>query len=188
MTNLADQKEQARLAGYARRQTAHEALEGRDNARLLHQTLGQYPAAILAGYIPIRTEISPLSAMRAHYEMGGMVTVPVVQGAELPLKFARWTPSTPMIPGDFGVPIPKECDYVRPEVVIVPMVAFGPKGARLGYGGGYYDRSLEQMRADGRPCVAIGFAYGGQRAADLPIEPTDQRLDFMVTETQAWAI
>jgi len=70
---------------------------------------------------------------------------------------------------------------VVPEVLIVPLVAFDARGYRLGYGGGFYDRTLEGLRAL-RPVLAVGFAFSGQEMAEVPIDPTDQRLDMMVTE------
>ena len=87
-----------------------------------------------------------------------------------------------MVKGDFGAFIPETGDWMEPEILIVPLVAFDRKGGRLGYGGGFYDRTLEMLRAE-RPTMAIGFAYTGQEAGDLPLEPTDQPLDMIVTET-----
>jgi 5-formyltetrahydrofolate cyclo-ligase len=71
--------------------------------------------------------------------------------------------------------------WVQPEIVIVPLVAFSAAGGRLGYGGGFYDRTLEQLRAQ-RGTLAIGFAFADQEAPSLPLEPTDQPLDMIVTE------
>ena len=87
-----------------------------------------------------------------------------------------------MVAGPFGASVPATAKPMRPEVVIVPLVAFTADGYRLGYGGGFYDRTLEKLRALG-PVLAVGFAYGAQEADALPLEPTDQRLDALVTET-----
>ncbi|MDH3263737.1 MAG: 5-formyltetrahydrofolate cyclo-ligase, partial [Paracoccaceae bacterium] len=70
-----------------------------------------------------------------------------------------------------------------PEVLVVPLVAFDRRGYRLGYGGGFYDRTLEHLRAEG-PALAIGFAWAAQEDPALPVEPTDQRLDLIVTERE----
>jgi 5-formyltetrahydrofolate cyclo-ligase len=83
--------------------------------------------------------------------------------------------------GPFGARIPLIDDYFEPEVLIVPLVAFDRAGGRLGYGGGFYDRTLEKLRAK-RATLAIGFAYSLQEAENLPLEPTDQQLDMIVTE------
>ena len=84
--------------------------------------------------------------------------------------------------GDFGALIPVEGAWVEPQVLIVPLVGFDARGYRLGYGGGFYDRTLEGLRARGE-VLAVGFAFAAQEMAEVPIEPTDQRLDVMVTET-----
>ena len=72
---------------------------------------------------------------------------------------------------------------LKPELLIVPIVAFDRSGARLGYGGGYYDRSLEQLRRR-KPTIAVGFAYSSQEVEKVPIERTDQQLDMVVTENE----
>jgi 5-formyltetrahydrofolate cyclo-ligase len=72
---------------------------------------------------------------------------------------------------------------MTPQIVIVPLVAFSRDGGRLGYGGGFYDRTLEQLRAAG-PVLAIGFAFDAQEDPEIPLEPTDQPLDMIVTESQ----
>ena len=77
--------------------------------------------------------------------------------------------------------IPKTGDWMTPQILIVPLVAFDRKGGRLGYGGGFYDRTLEGLRA-AQPTMAIGFAYAAQEDENLPLEPTDQPLDLIVTE------
>lgn len=136
----------------------------------------------LSGYMPIRTEIDPRPAM-AEAAAHGPVGIPVIIGAGQPLKFARWEPDIPLIEGAFGAMIPEHPDYFEPEILIVPLVAFDGQGGRLGYGGGFYDRTLEQLRAR-RGTLAIGFAYAAQEAAQLPLEATDQKLDFMVTESE----
>lgn len=91
-----------------------------------------------------------------------------------------------MVAGEFGAQIPAVPDWLVPDVLIVPLVAFDRQGGRLGYGGGFYDRTLEQRRAQG-PVLAIGFAFGAQEASELPLEPTDQWLDLIVTEAEVIA-
>ena len=88
-----------------------------------------------------------------------------------------------MIDGPFGARVPAVEDWIEPEVLIVPLVAFDARGNRLGYGGGFYDRTLERLRAK-RPTLAIGFAFDAQEADALPLEPTDQPLDLIVTESR----
>ena len=87
-----------------------------------------------------------------------------------------------MIAGDFGALIPAEGPWLVPQVLIVPLLSFDARGYRLGYGGGFYDRTLEGLRARG-PVLAVGFAFAAQEVDTVPTEPTDQRLDAVVSET-----
>ena len=137
---------------------------------------------VVAGYMPIRTEASPLPAMQA-LAAQARVCVPVIDGAGLPLRFREWTPGCAMVEGAFGAAVPAAGDWLAPDTVIVPLVAFDANRGRLGYGGGFYDRTLEGLRARG-PVRAVGFAYNAQELHDLPQEPTDQVLDAVVTETR----
>ena len=178
MTDLDARKAEARTAAFARRKAAHAA--GQGTAGYLSEVLAGYRGVPLAGYMAMRTEIDPGPAMEeaaAH----GPVGVPVIMGAGQPLHFREWSPGCPMIPGEFGAAIPESGDWITPEILIVPLVAFDRRGGRLGYGGGFYDRTLQLLRA-ARPTLAIGFAYAAQEAEVLPLEPTDQPLDMVVTE------
>lgn len=179
MTDLATIKADARKAAFARRKAAHQdAWPGA--CALLSEVLAGHRGVPVSGYMPIRTEIDPLPAM-AEAAAYGPVGVPVIQDAGQPLLFSRWEPGSPMKDGPFGAQIPEHDDFFEPEIVIVPLVAFDAQGGRLGYGGGFYDRTLEQLRAK-RATLAIGFAYAAQEADELPLEPTDQQLDMIVTE------
>ena len=179
VNDLTDIKAAARKAAFARRKEAHAADLGA-GAAYLSEVLAGYRGVPLAGYMPIRTEINPLPAM-AEAAAYGPVGVPVIAGEDLPLDFSRWDPDGPLREGPFGAQVPEVDDFFEPEILIVPLVAFSRDGGRLGYGGGFYDRTLERLRAK-RATLAIGFAYGAQEADDLPLEPTDQPLDMIVTE------
>ncbi|MEX0301270.1 MAG: 5-formyltetrahydrofolate cyclo-ligase [Leisingera sp.] len=181
MTDLTEIKAAARKAAFARRKEAHARnLPGA--AGHLAEVLAGYRGVPLAGYMPIRTEIDPLPVM-AEAAAHGPVGVPVIMGEGMPLKFSRWQPEGAMRDGPFGARVPEVDDFFEPEIVVVPLVAFDAKGGRLGYGGGFYDRTLELLRGK-RATLAIGFAFDAQEAGDLPLEPTDQPLDMMVTETR----
>ena len=177
--DLTEIKAAARKAAFARRKDAHAADRG-TGAGHLSAILAGYRGVPLAGYMPIRTEIDPLPAM-AEASAHGPVGVPVIQGAGQPLLFSRWSPDAPLKDGPFGARVPEIDDFFEPEILIVPLVAFSRDGGRLGYGGGFYDRTLELLRAK-RPTLAIGYAYAAQEAESLPLEPTDQQLDMIVTE------
>lgn len=171
-------KTAAREAAFARRKAAHQP--GAAVAGYLSEVLAGYRGVPLAGYMAMRTEIDPTAAM-AEAAAHGPIGVPVIMAAATPLKFRMWEPECTLIDGTFGAKIPATGDWMTPQIVIVPLVAFDPKGGRLGYGGGFYDRTLEGLRK-AQPTLAIGFAYAAQEDSDLPLEPTDQPLDMIVTE------
>ncbi|MBM1219701.1 5-formyltetrahydrofolate cyclo-ligase [Ponticoccus sp. SC2-23] len=179
MTDLARIKAQARKDAFARRKAAFD-VAGPGCAGHLSEVLAGYRGVPLAGYAAMRTEIDPLPALEeaaAH----GPVGMPVIMGKAQPLKFRDWTPGCEMIAGEFGAAIPARGDWLEPQILIVPLLAFDWRGGRLGYGGGFYDRTLERLRAAG-PVLAIGFAFAAQETESLPTEPIDQPLDLIVTE------
>ena len=170
-------KAAARQAAFAARKEAFAAGQGQA-AELLADVLAPHRGAVLAGYMPMRTEIDPLPAMAAHQ---GPVGVPVIMAKAHPLRFREWSPGCAMVAGEFGALIPEEGAWLEPVVLIVPLLAFDARGYRLGYGGGFYDRTLEGLRARG-PVLAVGFAFAAQEMAEVPIDATDQRLDLIVTD------
>ncbi len=180
---ISDQKAIARTAGFARRKAAHGACDGcadRAKDHLLSYLADKGAGLVISGYMPIRTEIDVLPAMNALHGVGHRICVPVIVRPGLPLSFREWTPDCEMVSGPFGAKVPAGGDWLAPEVLIVPLVSFDMQGFRLGYGGGYYDRSLELLRKK-KPTLAVGYAYSGQQG-DVPVEITDQRLDAIVTE------
>ncbi len=179
MTDIAKIKRAARNAAFTRRAEAHRTDTGA-GARHLADVLRAWRGVPISGFLPIRTEIDPRPAMAEAAEHGP-VAVPVIEGRGRPLRFSRWTPDCALREGPFGTMVPEVDDFIEPQVLIVPLVAFDRTGGRLGYGGGFYDRTLEMLRAR-RSTRAIGFAYAAQEAETLPLEPTDQPLDMVVTE------
>jgi len=182
---LADQKTSARTAGFAARAAAHRA-NSQTAPLQIRQFLTTFMAdrssTVISGYLPIRSELDPRLAMAALHEAGHKLCVPVIQGAGLALKFRAWAPGCETEPGPFGAAVPVAGDWLEPSVLLCPLVAFDRSFYRLGYGGGFYDRSLAQLRAL-QPVQAIGVAYDGQCASALPHDSTDQPMDAMVTET-----
>ncbi len=179
MSAVAAEKAAARAAAVARRAEAHAAAAGAAAAQAaLAAVLAPLRGRALAGYLPTRTEIDPMPVMAA---WSGPVCVPVIEGRGMPLRFRAWRPGCGLVAGPFGVSVPAEGDEVVPEVLIVPLLAFDASGMRLGYGGGFYDRTLAQLRVAG-PVFAAGFAYAAQEVGALPREGTDAPLDVIVTE------
>ena len=162
-----------------RRAAAHAAAGGGEITERLLTALGA--AAPVAGYLPIRTEIDPRPALFRLHDRGVALALPVVTERGAPLAFWRWAPGDPLVPGAFGVAVPTQARSVRPMAVIVPMLAFDRAGRRLGYGGGFYDRTLARLRAEG-PVRAVGLAYAAQEVPAVPHGVDDQPLDLIVTE------
>ncbi len=187
MSDTSAQKARLRPLAFEARVKAHRAAQA-DPARLhmaqarLLEFLEPFRGHTLSGYMPIRSEIDPLPVM-AEMAESGFVTVPVIAGAGQALKFRQWQPGCQMVAGPFGAQVPAQGAWLEPEILIVPLVAFAGNGARLGYGGGYYDRSLQMLR-ERRKTIAVGFSYQGQQCDELPTEPTDQPLDALVTEEE----
>lgn len=179
MSDLKNIKSAARKAAFERRQSAFDAAHAAQSS-YLSEVLAGYRGVPLSGYAPMRTEIDPLPAM-AEAAAHGPVGMPVIQAKATPLKFREWSPECEMIEGTFGAYIPAKGGWIEPEILIVPLLAFDRKGGRLGYGGGFYDRTLELLRAR-RATLAIGFAFAAQEVDNIPLEPTDQPLDMIVTE------
>lgn len=174
------QKKAARTTAFAARKLVFDATKS-GQASVLSEFLAGHRGVATAGYMPINTEISPLAAM-AEQAAYGNVGVPVITGAGQPLKFAKWEPDMPMVAGEFGAKIPEKPEFFVPEIIILPLVAWDRQGNRLGYGGGFYDRTLELLRASGA-VLAVGFAFDEQEQSDLPIEETDQPLNMIITQT-----
>lgn len=185
--NIADNKARLRNSALERRRfAASRSATKRANERLIGflNQVGQGKA--VAGYLPIRSEIDPTNTMGYLTKINSIVCVPVVCGPGLPLKFRQWMPGIPLIQNAFGTSIPESGDFVEPELLIVPVVAFDSACTRLGYGGGFYDRTLQILRAKrtqtDQPLVAVGFAYSDQEHPAIPRDVHDQRLDAIVTE------
>ena len=174
-------KKKVRKEAFINRHNAFVADIG-NSASLLSSVLAGYRGVPIAGYLPIKTEIDPLSAME-EVSAHSVVGVPVIQGNSKPLKFSRWEPGCHLKKGPFDVQIPVNSYYFVPEVLIIPMVGFDRDGGRLGYGGGFYDRTLEHLRSR-YATLAIGFAYSQQEFENLPLEATDQKLDIIITERE----
>ena len=180
MADLSAAKDAARKAAFDRRKRAQSASASDRAVSHLVEFLQSMPGQVISGYWPIRTEIDPRPALQA-LSASRDIVLPVVAGNGLPLEFRSWSPGTRMIPGDFGAAIPADPTGSDPDILIVPLAAYNARGYRLGYGGGFYDRTLERLRAI-RPTLAVGFAYSAQVTPQLPVELTDQPLDAIVTE------
>ncbi len=134
-------------------------------------------ASLVAGAWPLAGEIDLRPLLHDVHERGIGVALPETTPRGNPLIFRRWQPDSVMLAGRFGTFRP-DGPEVQPDLFLVPLLAFDRSGRRLGYGGGYYDRTLPLY--PGRP--AWGYAYAAQEVANLPAEPHDHVLDAICTE------
>jgi 5-formyltetrahydrofolate cyclo-ligase len=182
---LAEAKRAARAAAFERRAAAHESTSGAARqaaSHILDDVNRHRGVAIVAGYLPIRTEIDPVPAMLALLGLGHRVCVPVIVGRGEALRFREWQPGCTLVAGPLGLMTPEDGHWLSPDYLIVPLVAFDAACHRLGYGGGFYDRTLATLRAE-KPVRAVGLAYAAQRVGSLPLEASDVQLDGVATET-----
>jgi 5-formyltetrahydrofolate cyclo-ligase len=185
---LARRKEHARTLARTTRANAYLAMpragmlvRDRFFSDLLPR-LGASPPVVSA-YMPIRDEIDPRPLMERLFERGVTVAVPTLTGPGAPLAFRRWEPFMTLIPGQLDIPEPsRDAPLVEPDLVLLPLLAFDRSGHRLGYGRGYYDRTLAVLRTT-RPVTAVGLAFAAQEMLSVPAGDRDQRLDWVLTES-----
>jgi 5-formyltetrahydrofolate cyclo-ligase len=144
-------------------------------------------AAVVSGFWPIKDEIDIRPLMAELHDKGCQLALPVVQGRGLPLLFRAWCPGDPLEAGVFGTLQPSMGHKtLEPDALLVPLLACDADGWRLGYGGGFYDRTLQGLRAR-RKVTAIGIGFDDQVVPEVPHGPDDQRLDWMLTDRRACA-
>lgn len=183
MTVVPDPKQAARERARAARAEAHAggAAAAHAAASRALELLGDADPGTVSAYLAIHSEIDALPLMMALAARGVRVALPVIVRRGEPLAFRSWTPGAPLEPGPFGTSVPRDGAPVEPDVVFVPLLAFDARCHRLGYGGGFYDRTLAGLRAR-RPVRAFGLAYAGQQLPHVPADATDVQLDAVVTE------
>lgn len=143
---------------------------------------GRDPAGIVAAYMPIRSELSPLPLVTALAVAGLITAMPETPAPGNPLVFRRWAPGDDLVDGPYGTSQPSPAaPVVQPAVILAPMLAFDAACWRLGYGGGFYDRTLAGLRGGGHMVTAIGIAFDGQLVDKVPVGPFDVPLDAVLT-------
>jgi 5-formyltetrahydrofolate cyclo-ligase len=190
MSDLSDIKKQARVAATALRLKAHAEWAERAPLALAGHAFPVMPGAgrsIVSGFFPYQSEIDTRPLLGRLAGEGWLTALPIVLGMGAPLEFRRWLPGEPTVPGKWDIPRPPDTSpIVEPDVLLVPLLAFDRQGYRLGYGGGFYDRTLALLRAT-KPVVAIGVGYAAQEVAAVPHDALDQPLDFVMTENEVLA-
>lgn len=159
---------------------ARRAIPGAGEALrdIILRDLPPLPTALIGGFWPIGEEINTRPLLETLHARGHVIALPVTPGRGEPLSFRAWSPGEAMARGPMGTLHPAQGDTVTPDWLIIPLLAFDRTGARLGYGGGYYDRTLALLGA----ATAIGVAYAAQEIAKVPTGPHDFRLHAIATE------
>ena len=142
-------------------------------------------ARTIAGYHPFSGELDVMPLLSALHETGYALALPVTPNEKGPLVFRQWVPSDQLVTGRFGIlePLVQKTD-LAPDTILLPMLAFDKTGHRLGYGGGYYDRTLRSLRAS-KSIVAVGIAFDEQEIDRLRYEDHDEALDWLLTPSGA---
>jgi 5-formyltetrahydrofolate cyclo-ligase len=141
--------------------------------------LNTKPSTLLGFYWPFRGEYDPRGITRLLHGQGVSLALPVVMQKAAPLVFRAWRPGARLVPGIWNIPVPAEGETVLPDMLLVPLVGFDQQAFRLGYGGGYYDRTLAAMPR--RP-TTIGVGFGLALLSTIHPQPHDIPLDIIITE------
>ncbi len=174
---LAELKAEARQAALARRAGQDPALGAQLAAHVLRDAAPP-PGAVVAGFWPMGREIDIRPLLQALDARGQQLCMPVTPRRGAPLSFRRWRWGEAMKRGPMGTSEPTGEEVVVPDFLLVPLLAFDRAGRRLGYGGGYYDRTLAGLPG----ATLLGCAYAAQEAAEVPAGPEDFRLPRVATE------
>lgn len=172
--------ERAHLVGRIDADAAARAIRDR-----FLETFAPSRGTVVSAFWPVGEELDVKPLIEALHDLGCVCALPVVTIKHMPLTFRVWQPGMSLIVSSFGIPEPgPDSPPVTPDISLVPLLAFDEQGYRLGYGGGYYDRTIEQLRLLRRdpPYRTVGVAFEGQLRSDVPHEPFDQPLDWLVTE------
>ncbi|SFD32297.1 5-formyltetrahydrofolate cyclo-ligase [Tropicimonas isoalkanivorans] len=163
----------------AERKEIGEALAGHLR-QVLQDRFGGAQGKVFSAYWPIKGELDLRPLMADVHEAGVTVTLPLVETKAAPLTFRRWTPETRMVRGDWNIPVPPpDAPVVTPDIALAPLVGWTADGYRLGYGGGYFDRTLAAL--DPKPFV-IGIGFQSAQLKTIYPQPHDTPLDLILTE------
>jgi 5-formyltetrahydrofolate cyclo-ligase len=183
---ISEQKAQLREAALAKRD-ALPADERQRGAEILVTRAFPIPVpqgAIVSGFMPMRTEINPLPLMRKLAGAGAQLALPVIQGRGKPLLMRAWSFGAPLEARQWGIKEPlDDAPVVDPDILLVPLACFDRAGHRIGYGAGYFDKTIRAVRAK-KKVTAVGLAFAAQEIPRVPATDFDERLDLVLTERE----
>ena len=142
------------------------------------------PGALVSGFSPMKSEINPIPLLRKLADAGAQLALPAIASRGKPLIMRAWKFGDPFKAGQWGIrePVP-EAPEVAPDILIVPLACFDRAGHRIGFGAGYYDMTINALRAR-KKVVAIGIAFAAQEIPRVPATERDARLDLVLTERE----
>jgi 5-formyltetrahydrofolate cyclo-ligase len=139
---------------------------------------------IVSGFSPMKSEINPVPLMRKLADAGARLALPAIAGRGRPLVMRAWSFGEPLASGQWGIREPVAgAPEVAPDILIVPLAAFDRAGHRIGYGAGYYDMTINSLRAR-KTVTTIGIAFAAQEIPQVPATEHDERLDLVLTENE----
>jgi 5-formyltetrahydrofolate cyclo-ligase len=142
------------------------------------------PGLIVSGFMPMKTEINPIPLMKKFADAGAQLALPAIAGRGKPLIMRAWSFGAPLNAGQWGIREPgPDAEEVAPDILIVPLACFDRTGHRIGYGAGYYDMTINALRAN-KKVIAIGVAFAVQEIPKVPATTRDARLDLVLTERE----
>lgn len=167
----------------ARRAALSDAEHDALSADIVAHLQAALPVPRIVGFCwPIKHEPDVRAIVPRWAALGSQAALPVVIDENAPLAFRLWTPDTPLAADRYGIPTPTRGEFVHPDMLLLPLNGFDGDGYRLGYGGGYFDRTLAAMSP--RP-LAVGVGFEINRLPTIRPERHDQRLDWLVSEAGA---
>jgi 5-formyltetrahydrofolate cyclo-ligase len=190
VSNITDEKADLRRDAVARREAlpaemrkaAAEAIAAREFPLAIKR------GTIVSGFMPLKSEISPLPLMKALAEKGASLALPKIAGRGKPLIMRAWMWGAPLDTGQWGIREPKaDAPEVEPDILLVPLLAFDRAGNRIGYGAGYYDMTIAGLRAR-KSITGVGIAFAMQEVRTVPATERDERLDLVLTEHEVIVI
>ena len=188
VSTIQEKKKQLRAEMRAKRQlNRNQTLQAGNQLRNVFTLNFQFePSAVIAAYHAFQDEIDPAPLVEALRTKGHQIALPVIIGKGMPLIFRLYEEDTPLIPNAMGILQPDEyAPLIEPDILLIPLLAFDRQRNRLGYGGGYYDRTIADLRTR-KQIISIGAAYAYQEVNVVPTGANDIPMDHITTEVNVF--